>query len=239
MIAVTTFSRTGYESYAKKMLESCVENWPTKIVVYTESPLNLDHEKLEERNFFEIPGVPAFYQYLQNTPMARGLVNGGYNYNYDAWKFTRKVFAQWDTLKNYEGKVIWLDADTYVRKPVSVEWIESLFDGKALSYLGREGLYTETGFLGFDTKADRFKEFLDLYIGCLRRGVVFTLKRWHDCEVFDWAMKHSGVSGNNLSPFFKIPDDKKMTLEDLDVFSRSVLGEYLLHFKGKRKDAYQ
>ncbi len=221
------------------MLESVIENWPTKIIVYTESPIDLKHEKIEERDFFEIPGVQPFYQYIQNTPIARGLVEGGYNYNYDAWKFTRKVFAQWDVLKNHDGKVFWLDADTYVRKPVPPEWLESLFDGKAMSYLGREGIYTETGFLGFDTQSEGFMEFLDLYIGCLRRGILFTLKRWHDCEVFDWAMNKSGVSGNNLSPFFKIPEDRKMSLDDLDVFSRSVLGEYLLHFKGKRKDAYQ
>jgi len=233
MIAVTTFSKTGYDNYASQMIDSVKEFWPTKLIVYTEFPLEI--EGVEVRDFFSIPGTQAFYQYLREVPMAHGKVNNGYNYNYDAWKFTRKVFAQYDVLKEASEKVFWLDADTVVRKPVPESFLESLFDGKALSYLGRTGFYTETGYIGFDPNAEGFKAFLEAYIGCLQKGILFTLKRWHDCEAFDWAREQTGVSGHDLSPWFKIPENKKMSLNALDVFSRSVLGEYLLHHKGPRK----
>ena len=138
MIAVTTFSKTGFDNYARKMLESCVENWPGKLIAYTESPMDFKHEKVEERDFFDIPHVPAFYQYLQNVPLARGIINGGYNYNYDAWKFTRKMFAQYDVLKDANEPVFWIDADVIVKKPVPVEFLEGIFEGNALAFLGRE-----------------------------------------------------------------------------------------------------
>lgn len=237
MIAVTTFSRTGYETYAKEMLESAVENWPTKLIVYTEYPIDFRHEKIEERNFFDIPHTQNFYQYLKATPLTHGMTPKGYNYNYDAWKFTRKVFAQYDVLKDYDGKVFWLDADVRFKKPVPVEFLDGLFEGNPLAFLGRKGFYTETGFIGFDTQRPRFHDFLDKYIGCLRHGIVFTLPRWHDCEVFDWARNQTGIEERNLSPFFEIPENKRMSLEELDVFKRSVLGEYMDHLKGGRKNA--
>lgn len=235
MLAVTTFSKSGYETYARQMIDTVIEHWPTKLIIYTEFPLEIESDKVEVRDFFSIPGTEPFYQYLREVPVAHGKVNNGYNYNYDAWKFTRKVFAQYDVLKNADEKVFWLDADTEVKKPVPEAFLEGIFDGKAIAYLGRKGFYTETGFIGFDPQAVGFKEFLDAYITCLQKGILFTLKRWHDCEAFDWAMRQSGVSGNDLSPWFSIPGHRKMRIGELDVFDRSVLGEYLVHHKGPRK----
>lgn len=230
---VTTFSKTGYETYAQGLLNS-KENLPGELVYYSEFPLE------GSRNFFDIPGCATFFQYIQSAPLCRGLVPDkdgqiGYNYNYDAWKFSRKVFAQFDVLRNYRGKVFWVDADCVIKKPIPKEFLEDLFEGKALLYFDRPGFYTETGFVGFDTTHDEFPGFFEKYVDCYQKGKLFTLNRWHDCEAFDWAMKESGVKGANLSPFFKIPEDKKMTLEDLDVMKRSVLGEYIDHRKGGRK----
>lgn len=251
MIAITTFSATGYQQYGKRMLESVIENWPSNIIVYTESTIDLKHEKIEERDFFSIPGVQAYYQYLKNVPVAHGKVNGSYNYNFDAWKFTRKVFAQYDVLQGYNGKAFWIDADCVITKPIveDLEGTGQYYELDAfmpsdcgISFLGREGFYTETGFIGFNTEAEGFKDFLDKYIGCLRRGVLFKLPRWHDCEAFDWARSFNHCKENNLSPWFdlsKFPKNEKgqakVELEDLDVISKSVLGPYITHFKGPRK----
>lgn len=236
MITVTTFSQTGYNEYAKEHLESWKENWPGKIVAYTEAHHLLDG--VEERPFFSIQGTVPFFQYIQNLPLAHGKTEKGYDYNKDAWKFTRKVFAQWDVLKDYEGIVYWLDADVKVRKPVPRSFLEEVFEDKPLVYLGREGFYTETGVIGFDTRKPKFKEFLDYYINCYRSGAIFTLPRWHDCQAFDWAREMSGIEGKNLTDYWKIPEGQEkvvMTLKELNVFNRSVFGEYLKHYKGNRK----
>lgn len=219
------------------MLESVVKHWPTKIIVYVEKPIDIEDEKIDVRNFFDIEGTMNFYQNIKNTPICRGLTgNGKYNYNYDVWRFSRKMFAQWDLLKDYKGKVFWIDADCLIKNPVTDDWLIKLFDGKGLLYLGRDGIYTETGFVGFDTENAKFKDFLKYYIGFIKHGWFVNHTRWHDCQAFDFAMEKSGISGNNLSPFFKIPKNKVMTLEQLDVFSRSVLGDYLYHAKGNLKE---
>ncbi len=230
---VTTFSKTGYEKYAHKTLETMREHLPGEVIVYSEFPLK------DSRNFFEIEGVVSFYNNIQNVPICRGITNKGYNYNYDVWKFSRKMFAQWDVLKDYKGKVFWVDADCYVRKPPPKEFLEGLFDKEGLCYLGREGLYTETGLVGFDTENEKFDEFLYYYMGFIKHAWFMNHQRWHDCAAFDFAREESGISGNNLSPFFKIPEDKKLTLEEMDVFVRSSIGEYILHAKGGRKDLFK
>src|SRR3990172_11044944 len=210
MIAVTTFSATGYQQYGKRMLESVIENWPSKIIVYTESPIDLKHEKIEERDFFPIPGVQTYYQYLKNVPAAHGKVDGGYNYNYDAWKFTRKVFAQYDVLKDYKGIGFWIDADCVVVRGIERGILEDLFaDEAAICFLGREGFYTETGFIGFNTEAEGFSDFLEKYIGCLQKGTLFTLRRWHDCEAFDWSRSFKFTKENNLSHWFDLAKMEK------------------------------
>src|SRR4030066_14336 len=145
LIAVTTFSHSGYEAYGREMLKSAINNWPFSIVCYIESDIDLNDAKLEKRNFFDIEGVMGFYQNIKNVPICHGRTKDGYNYNYDLWKFSRKMFAQWDVLKEYKGKVFWLDADSFIRKPIPEEFLVSLFDDKGLTYLGREGVYTKTG----------------------------------------------------------------------------------------------
>ena len=233
MLAVTTFSKSGYEQYAKDCLDSVEKYWPTKLIAYAEFPL--EHPGIEVRDFFSIPGTDAFYRYLREVPLAHGKTPQGYNYNLDAWKFTRKVFAQIHVLQNAQEKVIWLDADTIVKKPVSLDWLENLFDGQPLVILDRPGFHSETGFVGFDPLHKDFPTFLQAYTDCLQRGILFTLDRWHDCAALDWARKQSGCGAKDLSPFFKVPTDRPLSLDDLDVFSKSVLSEFLDHRKGGKK----
>ena len=217
------------------MIESVIKNWPTKLIIYSEFPLEIDNEKIEVRDFFQIPHAANFLTYLKNVPLAFGKRNNGYDYNFDLWRFSRKLFAQYDVLQEHKGKVFWLDADLYIRKPITEDYLEKLFKGSPLVFLGREGLYTETGFVGFDTEYDRFEVFLEHYINCLKKGIVFQLPGWQDCEVFDWARKQVGFKERNLSKFFKVPKDGKMKRSELDVVNRSILKDYIIHYKGNRK----
>lgn len=228
MICVTSFSSKGYELYGKRFLETFVEFWPCDIVVYYEELPDFQHKKVIYKPLMEVFGIKAFLTYCDRDARFRGKTVFGYNYNLDARKFCHKVFAQFDAMKNNLGKVIWLDADMVTKKEVTKEFIESLFDSQALCILGREGFYLESGFVGFDVGHPDFDLLFDRYENCYRRGQIFKLDRWHDCEALEWAIAQSGIKVSNLSPFWKIKDD-------LDVMPKTVLGEYLTHFKGNQK----
>lgn len=224
MIGITSFSKEGYSRYGKKFLES-IDNWPGEIIAYLEEDIDFDHPKLIKKDLLSIPELKTFLNYIDGKPEPRGYVNGVYDYNFDLWKFCRKMFAQFDAF-NEKGKVFWIDADCILKAPLPEKFLKNLFEGEALCFLGREGFYTECGFVGFDLNHPDFEEFKNRYIATLQRGIVFTLKGWHDCYCFDWARDGKG---KNLT------DDWRMG-DPLHVFPNSVLGEYIVHNKGNRKD---
>ena len=223
MIGITSFSREGYEQYGKNFLKS-IDHWPGKIIVYLESPIDFEHPKLEKRDFFSIDGASIFLENIGGDPRFKGMFDGIYNYNFDVWKFCRKMFCQFDAFKE-GGKVFWLDGDTEIVKPISEKFLTKLFDKKHLVIFGRDGFYTESGFVGFDTDHHDFAEFERRYISTLKNGIFYTLRGWHDCYCLDWARDGKG---NNLTKDWKKGDD-------LHVIPKSELGKYLIHRKGKRK----
>lgn len=231
MLAISSFSQTGYDQYGKEFIKSFLKHWPGKLFLYTESPIEEEDERILKQDFFEIPYTDRFYQNIKNIPQAKGNTEHGYNYNMDLWKFSRKVFCQWDVLKEYKGKVFWLDADIVFKKDVPEDFLENLFQDKGIVYLDRPGWHSETGVVGFNTEAPNFEKFFNIYIGLLKSGAVFDLPRWHDCAMLDFAIKYSGIETVNLTKgwdFNEFP-----TLEDLDVFPNTVLAEYMTHYKGR------
>ena len=227
MIAVTSFSPKGYEVYGKKFLESAVKHWPTEILVYYEDKPDFEHEKIVYKPLLEVYGLKAFLTYCDTNPAFQGRVGGGYSFNYDAAKFARKAFSQFDALQHNTGKIFWLDADCIVKKDVPIQFLKDIFDGKTLALLQRPDLYTESGFVGFDTHGSCFDYFLKNYIDVYRRGILFKLPGWHDCWALDYAVKESLVPVNNLSVDYPQCG--------INVMPHSILGEFLVHNKGQRK----
>jgi hypothetical protein len=237
MIGITSFSPKGYEVYGKKFLESAVECWPGDLHVYVDEIPDYRHDKITYKLLSELSNLQAFLAYCDRNPVFCGNTAYGYEFKRDARRFSFKVFAQLDVLNHYSGKIFWLDADMVFKKPVPLEFLVDTLDGKTVCLLIREGLHAETGFVGFDTNGIGFDHFLDTYTDIYRRGKIFKEPYWIDGHAMQIAVKESGVPHNNLSSFFRIPNDRKMTMDDLDVMSKTILGEYLIHNKGKKKFA--
>ena len=234
MLAITTFSNSGLELYGKRFISTFKRYWPGKLIVYTEKPSDLSGDKVLEQNFFDIEPVQTFYKYIQTIPKAHGITDDGYNYNYDLWKFSRKVFAQWDVLRSHKGKVYWLDADTIIKKEIPEQFLEDLFNKKGIVSFFRPGHHSETGIVGFDTENPKFGDFLNLYIGYLKSGQVFNLPQWHDCGILDESIRQSRIEAENLTQKWD-KDKQRYSMNDLKVFQDSVLHEYIAHRKGKKK----
>ena len=112
-----------------------------------------------------------------------------------------------------------------------------------MSYLGRENIsvqhltYSECGFLIFDTHHSShevfWKEMMEMYSG----GKLFNEKEWHDSYIFDQVRKKIEKKYNvlnlNISKLGLVDIETKT---DDHVFVTSVLGEFMDHKKGNRKD---
>lgn len=203
-----------------KCLTSLVKFFPGKIVAYLEGKAGVDG--VEERDFFSIPGVT---QYLEKVKRVAGADGGEpWDYRFDASKFCRKVFAQ-DAVFDEDEMVFWFDADCVVLKAIPPQFLGGLVRDYPFAYFGRKN-YTETGWIGFNTKHPKFWEFRSKYLSHFTSGRIFQEREWHDCIAFDVARK--GIKGNDLSP-------KGVAMGH--VLLQSVLAPYLDHTKGpKRKE---
>lgn len=227
MLAVTSFSPKGYERYGKQCLESYVEHWPCKILAWYEGEKpDFEHELIEYRNLLEIESLEKFLKKLESVPDSDGVIDGRYNYNFDAKKFCRKVFAQ-DSSFDLDEKIFWLDADSVTFEHLDPSFLGGLVEDFPFAYLGRKKSYTETGFIGFNTRHQDFQEFRKHYMTAYTQGRIFQNQTaWHDCIAFDMARE--GIKGNDLN--------KGTPYQGLDhCFPYTVLAKYIVHNKGPRR----
>lgn len=222
MLAVTSFAPKSFEKYAKRCIEGLVKNFPGKVVVYAEEPVSVPGADV--RDFWGIKDSKRFIERIKRVHGADGMGSGQYDFRFDCNRFCRKAFAQ-EAVFDEDDLVFWIDADSIVKQPIPEEFLSELMAGVPLAYMGRKHSYTESGFLGFNTKHEDFPRFRERYLPWFTSGRVFQqLKGWHDCIAFDLARQ--GIKGRNLSP-----DGWGYG----SVMQSTVLEPYLTHLKGNRK----
>lgn len=230
---ITSFNEAGYERYGREFVRSFLEFWPknTVLTVYYEGE---KFDYTEGMNWHPMEEVQYLKEFLDNLrfPIMHGIVGEAYDINFDA-RMGRKVFMQMHAMKTFRGKVFWLDADVVTHAKVPFDFLDECLPDDAFScYLGREGWhYTESGFLGFNGDHPIANKFYNAYVNLFIAGVNFTLPGWHDCYGFDavremvnqsWSFKNlaGGLPHGTMHPFVN-----------------SVLGKYMDHRKGARKES--
>lgn len=234
---ITSFTEKGYQLYGKNFLESFRLNWPkdVNLVVYYEG----DQIREDWHFIEEVEGLSDWMEAISKFPMMKGdLGDGTYEIQLDAG-MVRKPFMQRHAARVYGGKVFWVDADTITHTKVPSEFLDTVLpDDKFNCYLGRDGWnppidYTESGFLGFNTQHPLYENFFGAYISIFQSGMIFTRPAWHDCIGFDiarFSFKDYASEFINLSSHL-VPNTT------IHPFVNSVLGKYMDHRKGKRKDS--
>lgn len=241
-IFVTTFNKSGYDLYGKKMLNAFLTYWPKdqSIVVYTEN-VALDNNLKQDprivvKDLLLVPGLLAFKERHKNNPQANGYVldnPSSNNFQFDAVRFSHKVFAIYDCVTTHPDKsVIWLDADTITHSLVPQDFLETNFPSKnyGVAYLGRTKQYSECGWVVYHMTNPIMKAFWETFINYYKNDTIFKLSEWHDSFVFDVVRKEyeeKGMVNHNITPGFVAGHP----------FINCVLGEYMDHMKGPRKSS--
>lgn len=232
--AVTSFPG-GYPT-AEQMLKSFDDNWPKEVDLYVDlDPMpEADIAKAADEFGAFLPNRNVFINaaYSEDKKAFYGkFKDEGDNYRFHVCRFGHKVFALQNVSKqtNYDY-LIWLDADVITKKqlPLDVlkQWLPA--ENEAASYLGRKyAPHSECGFVAYNMK---FGLIQDMYT-CYMSEAVFALVGWTDCDVFDFEIKK--YKGKNLAKNVKI--DKTIGSDGWHVWPFTELGEYMEHYKGKRK----
>jgi hypothetical protein len=237
-ILVTTFNKEGYDLYGKKMLATFLRNWPTnqQIIVYTENvdlDKSLRNERILVKDLLGVKELVAFKEKHKNNLAANGFKNNENtkDFKYDAIRFSHKVFALYDAVKNNTRKsVVWIDADTVTHTKVPENFLINNFpkENFGVAYLGRIKQYSECGWVVYHTQHPLMLDFWETFINYYRQDTIFNLKEWHDSFVFDVVRleyESKGMVNQNITPGYVAGHP----------FINCVLGDYMDHMKGPRK----
>lgn len=226
---ITTFSDQNYKDYANKFVSSLRDylDEDAKVVIYTDNPLfksagNWTNLILEE----SIPELTVF----KNRNKNKLNKNDKKSFLKDAVRFAHKSYAIVHASRIADtDQLVWLDADTQVIAPLTVEYLKSFLPkGKFTSYLGRNNKYTETGWLSFDMNDKIKTKFFERWQWYYDSNVIYELAAQLDCHVFDAVRKEFELFGKIKSHNLSDPAWNK------GHFDKSFAG-VLTHHKGDRK----
>lgn len=237
MLTVCTgWSPKGYVEYGKKFAESFARLWPknVRLIVYGEEPVALPRGEFYPLS--SVPGAAEFRERWNGDALANGRVpnakwkesckRGGYNFRFDAWRFSPQGFIPLAAAKICTTEFLcWLDGDVVTRSWVPEGFVENLLPpGKDVAYLGRGDKHSEIGFQLY--RLPQALPMLERFASFYADDSLFALKEWHSAFVFDTARTQTGIAGRDLTPNgFGA------------VFDRSPLARHLVHNKGLRKYA--
>ena len=240
-LLVTTFNHSGYQKYGRNMLNAFLKQWPTdqQIIVYTENvdidPSIKQDSRVIVRDLLSSVPLVDFKQRHANNPKANGFwPQDTKNFLFDAVRFSHKVFALYETVKNNPTgaqNIVWLDADTITHSPVPFDFLSKNFPSKGfgVSYLGRTEQYSECGWVVYHMATPQMYDFWETFANYYKNDTIFDLPEWHDSFVFDIVRKEyeaKGMVNHNITPGFVRGHP----------FINCVLGDYMDHMKGPRKD---
>ena len=253
---ITTFNEKLYNEYAKNLLETFIEKSDKSIRLNIFYEGNFEEIKKhyatneEKIRFikFESKEWDNFYRKFGHLTDANGyrlnkvdqkLILQGPSFRWQAVKFSFKVFSIYlaSQIENISSNIVWIDADNICISPVNEENLKQFLPNadELMSYFGRDACppefpHSETGFLGFNLKHEKFNSFIKTAISLYTTGEVFSLKFYHDCLVYDTTraiFEMVGAKFKNLSGEF---------ISEEHPIVKSELGKYFDHLKGQRKE---
>lgn len=261
---ITTFKPGDWDKYSRRMVESVLQRWPNADMTIYYQDLkpaydnpNVSWQDIDKANL----GLDTFRKTYKDDPVAMGKINGipggvrrsprlqteggldarKDSYLWNAVKFSYKVSCVTHAVKTYTDYdyVIWLDDDTFTFRDIPIDFIKSICpDDTLVTYLDRENdrgsnKYPECGLVCYNMKHSMVQNFVSDWEQLYFTAQIFDLLEWHDSYVF-W----------HLTKEYRQKKDAKVHdigyskgVKGHHVFVNSILGQYIDHFKGDRKDA--
>ena len=245
---VTTYSPRYWPLPIQKSIESTLENWPghARILVYPDDQTQcMEHERLEHYDLCkEQPVLEQFIARNRFNQKLQTLGQKDYEFEYDAIRFSYKVFACIDAYQKTKPDMMWyLDADIITFEKIPMSWLEHIIPDHAFtSYLGRPKKgFSETGYYAFNTAHKHAEEFFTRWSEYYEKDLYFNIQKGF--------LNHFPRAGYTDSFTFdavrlEFEQAGKMKNEDLNdgrwagsrrakhPFINSELGQYMDHLKG-------
>ncbi len=250
---VTTWGTKYWPNPVQPGLNSTIKNWPehAKILAYPDDmSQQLD---LPRTQYFDLckeqPVLQEFIERNKDNPRLTKWQPQQYKFEYDAIRFSYKVFACIDAYQKTKPDMLWfLDADIVTFEKIPMTWLEHIIPDHAFtSYLGRPKKgFSETGYYAFNTAHKYADEFFkrweqyyaeDLFFN-IQKGFLnhFPIAGYTDSFTFDAVrleMEQAGKIKNEDLNDGRWAGERKAR----HPFINSELGQYMDHMKGYDRKA--
>jgi len=234
---VTSFSEAGYKQYGKAMLKSFVEHVDAKILVYyeTKKKPKLAHKNIEYVSLSKVAGIINYLQAMSVFPIMKGMIGDKRYYQYDAYKFNRKIFAQCDGATKAEGILVWIDADTVFERDLHIDWVRDLFNERedGLSpfccVMKRPSFHLCASFVAWDMTHEQSLPFWNAYFDMVISGRFLLLPEWHDSFILQAILDGMELDVNDIAQSYELGDGP------VNVFN-AVFKDVAVHNKGNLKN---
>ena len=181
---VTTWGTKYWPNPVQPGLKSTVQNWPehAKILAYPDDmSQQLDLPRTE---YFDLckeqPVLKEFIERNKDNPRLTKWQPQQYKFEYDAIRFSYKVFACIDAYQKTKPDMLWfLDADIITFEKVPMSWLEHIIPDTAFtSYLGRPKKgFSETGYYAFNTAHKYADEFFKRWEQYYAEDLFFNIQK--------------------------------------------------------------
>ncbi len=245
---VTTWGPKYWPKPVQAGIQSTVKNWPghAKILLY---PDDMSQQlELPRTEYYDLCKeqlvLKEFIERNKDNPRLTKWQPQQYKFEYDAIRFSYKVFACIDAYYKTKPDMLWyLDADIITFEKIPMSWLEHILPNTAFtSYLGRPKKgFSETGYYAFNTTHKYATEFFerweqyyaeDLFFN-IQKGFLnhFPIAGYTDSFTFDAVrleMEQAGKIKNEDLNDGRWSGDRKAR----HPFINSELGQYMDHLKG-------
>ncbi len=217
---VTTMNKEYYDTIGIVMVNSWTQCFPDNYILhlYLEDfeIKKIKHPRIVYEDWND---VAALYKVWETN-------KGSSNLRHQ--KFTLKACSQiaaWRKIQT--GKMFWLDADLLFLKPIPKDMFDDVLENYSIAAWGDQCF--ESGTVWFNLDHEDFAKVKDIYesIYIGDRNLPEN-QRWYDGELLGWSVNEAGIKIKKLQDFYNI---KKSSTP----LNKSPLGEYMQHFKAKRK----
>ena len=233
----TSWHPAGYKKYGQQFIEGYNNYWPQNVplTIYAE-----DHEPITNNPNITVldqattlPDLKAWQLRHKDNKHAHGWNHdmSKKSFLWDASRFANKTFALWHFAKTCGTDIfMWCDGDVRTHTPMPIEFLNEIApnENQLATYLGRK-TWPECGWMMFNRNHPKFQELMEQWRWIYESDDIFKHKESHDSFIFGELVedfKSMGVDMRDLGG----PEQSG------HVFINSVLGKYMDHLKGFRKE---
>jgi len=246
----TTFHQPGYDQYGRNHLHYFDQALPEGVNHYAyaqQTKVDLDLKKIKILDFDK--EVKGYEEYKRNYANMKPTDKQYKSFEYEHVRFSHKVYAVLSHFENRKDNcryIGWIDGDVVPVKPIPLAFFNTLVkENHFMSLLERGYKYAECGFMIWDTHMNITEEYFRRIRSMYDEGIMFKKYNdlgWHDSIIWDHEMRE--MRGNNLCVAYDLSQpakNAKIKIDQTQVrkmhpFVKGILGEYMDHVKGRRKD---